>query len=81
MASKGAILQGIIERTALMVLTRMSFDSSSRLLVTAGVTGTLTTVTTVTNMTNIGGVAATARLQQDSQNQLAMGWRKNLVIT
>lgn len=81
MASKGAILQGMIERMALVALTRLSFDSNSRLLVTAGITGTLTTVTTVTNLTNVGGVTAASRLQQDSQNQYSMGFRANLVVT
>ena len=81
MASKGAILQGMIERLALNVLTRLSFDSTSRLLVTAGVTGTLTTVTTVTNLTNVGGVTAASRLQVDSQDQYSLGFRSNLVVT
>lgn len=81
MASKGAILTGMLDRMAMMALSRLSYDSSNRLLVAAGVSGSLTTVTTVTNLTNVGGMTAAARNQMEGNNAYYQGFRANLVVT
>lgn len=84
MASKGSVIQGLLEHVAMGVLRRLSFTAAQKLRVATESDSAVGTVTTVTSITNLGtgayaGVTVAAYWQFLSQQ--TSPFRRNLIVS
>lgn len=84
MASKGSILNGLMEKIVLKALSRLTYSATGELRVSNTPSGTQAvsgTVTATVASTTIGIMTASGASQSTSQSNLQMGFRRNLTVS